>query len=95
VTRSVSPDGSRGELTIVTVPSVAHEQLRDLVRCREDIRGDLMRARHRLGTFLLRREIYYEGPATAWTGKHCAWLASPFPRSVARLRSPAAIVRPR
>src|SRR5246127_1696140 len=46
-----------GGLTIVTVPSVEHEQLRDLVRCREDIRGDLMRARHRLGKFLLRREI--------------------------------------
>ena len=51
-----------GELTMVTVPSVEHERLRDLVRCREDIRGDLMRARHRLGKFLLRREIYYEGP---------------------------------
>jgi len=65
-----------GELTIVTVPSVEHEQLRDLVRCREDIRGDLMRARHRLGKFLLRREIYYEGPTAAWTRKHRAWLAS-------------------
>jgi transposase len=64
-----------GELTIVTVPSVEHEQLRDLVRCREDIRGDLMRARHRLGKFLLRREIYYEGPATAWTHRHRVWLA--------------------
>ena len=56
-----------GELKMVTVPSVEHEQLRDLVRCREDIRGDLMRARHRLGKFLLRREIYYEGPHTAWS----------------------------
>jgi transposase len=65
-----------GELTLVRVPSVEHEQLRDLVRCREDIRGDLMRARHRLGKFLLRREIYYEGPAAAWTLKHRAWLAS-------------------
>ncbi len=65
-----------GELTLVTVPSVEHEQLRDLVRCREDIRGDLMRARHRLGKFLLRREIYYPGPAAAWTQKHRAWLAS-------------------
>jgi transposase len=64
-----------GELTLVTVPSVEHEQLRDLVRCREDIRGDLMRARHRLGKFLLRREIYYEGPATAWTRQHRALAA--------------------
>jgi transposase len=35
-----------GELTLVTIPSVEREQLRDLVRCREDIRVDLMRARH-------------------------------------------------
>ena len=61
---------------MVTVPSVEHEQLRDVVRCREDIRGDLMRARHRLGKFLLRREIYYEGPAEAWSRRHRAWLAS-------------------
>ena len=65
-----------GELTLVRVPSVEHEQLRDLVRCREDIRADLMRARHRLGKFLLRREIYYEGPDRAWTQKHRRWLAS-------------------
>lgn len=45
-------------------------------RCREDIRGDLMRARHRLGKFLLRREIYYEGPLGSVTRKHRAWLAS-------------------
>jgi transposase len=65
-----------GELTVVTVPSVEREQLRDLVRCREDIRADLMRARHRLGKFLLRREIYYEGPGEAWSRRHRAWLAS-------------------
>ena len=65
-----------GELTLVTVPSVEHERLRDVVRCREDIRGDLMRARHRLGKFLLRREIYYEGPARAWSHKHRVWLSS-------------------
>jgi transposase len=64
-----------GELTLVSVPSVEHEQLRDLVRCREDIRGDLMRARHRVGKFLLRREIYYEGPGQAWSRRHRAWLA--------------------
>ncbi|MBV8999196.1 MAG: IS110 family transposase [Solirubrobacterales bacterium] len=64
-----------GELTMVAIPSVEHEQLRDLIRCREDIRRDLMRARHRLGKFLLRREIYYEGPAAPWTRRHRVWLA--------------------
>jgi transposase len=65
-----------GELTVVRVPSVEHERLRDVVRCRDDIRADLMRARHRLGKFLLRREIYYDGRAGAWTQQHRAWLAS-------------------
>src|SRR4029079_2336922 len=48
-----------GELTLVTVPSIEHEQLRDLVRCREDIRTDLMRARHRLGARALCAERPY------------------------------------
>jgi hypothetical protein len=65
-----------GELTLVTIPSVEREQLRDLVRCREDIRADLMRARHRIGKFLLLREIYYEGPGEAWSRKHRSWLTS-------------------
>jgi transposase len=65
-----------GELTLVTIPSVEREQLRDLVRCREDIRLDLMRARTRIGKFLLRREIYWEGPGEAWSRKHRSWLTS-------------------
>ncbi len=61
------------EITPVTVPSVAAETARDLVRAREDCRSDLMRARHRLSKLLLRHGIvYYDGDA--WTGKHDAWL---------------------
>ena len=63
-----------GELTLVTIPSVEREQLRDLVRCREDIRLDLMRARNRIGKFLLRREIYWEGPGETWSRKHRSWV---------------------
>ncbi len=65
-----------GQLVSVHVPDMDHEQLRDLARCREDIRGDLMRARHRIGKFLLRREVYDDGRAGAWTRAHRAWLAS-------------------
>jgi hypothetical protein len=54
------------ELVLVTILSIEREQLRDLVRCREDIRVDLMRARHRIGKLLLRREICYEG--RRWRG---------------------------
>ena len=65
-----------GELTLVRVPEPAEEQLRDLVRAREDLRVDLMRCRHRINKFLLRRELYYPKPGGAWTGLHRDWLAS-------------------
>jgi transposase len=63
-----------GELTFAFVPSVADEHFRDLVRAIEDVRGDLMRSRHRLGKFLLRRGERYPGPGGTWTAKHLAWL---------------------
>ena len=50
-----------GQLVMVHVPTFEHEQLRDLARCREDARQDLMRAKHRVGKFLLRREVYSPG----------------------------------
>ena len=62
-----------GELTAVAVPTVDQEAARDLVRAREDCRGDLMRARHRLSKLLLRHGIVYSGGA-AWTGAHDIWL---------------------
>ena len=62
-----------GEITPVAVPSVAQEAARDLVRAREDSRGDLMRARHRLSKLLLRQGIVYSG-GNAWTGVHDTWL---------------------
>jgi transposase len=42
-----------GDLTAVWVPDAAHEALRDLVRAREAAKEDQLRARHRLGKFLL------------------------------------------
>ena len=61
-----------GELVAVRVPELHEEAARDLVRAREDARGELMRARHRLSKLLLRRGIVYE--ASAWTLAHDAWL---------------------
>ena len=54
------------------VPELEEEAARDLVRAREDARGDLMRARHRLSKLLLRHGMVYD--ATAWTRAHDAWL---------------------
>jgi transposase len=62
-----------GEVTPVAVPTVAQETARDLVRAREDVRGDLMRARHRTSKLLLRQGIVWSG-GTAWTGAHHDWL---------------------
>jgi transposase len=72
-----------GELHRVAVPSVEEEALRDLVRAREDLRGDLMRARHRLAKLLLRHEIRFDGPQANWTQAHLGWLAG------VRLEQPA------
>jgi transposase len=61
------------EITPVSIPTIDEEAARDLVRAREDCRGDLMRARHRLSKLLLRHGIVYYG-GQAWTRKHDAWL---------------------
>lgn len=63
-----------GELTFVRIPSVEEERFRDLVRAREDIRGDLNRARQRLSHFLRRRGLRFAGPGEAWTVAHRSWL---------------------
>jgi transposase len=66
-----------GQLRAVTVPSVELESLRDLVRAREDLRGDLMAARHRISKLLLRRGLIYGGPGHPWeSNHHAAWLAA-------------------
>jgi transposase len=62
-------------LHAVRVPSPEEEALRDLVRAREDLRGDLMRARHRLSKLLLRHDVRYEDTTSRWGERHRAWLA--------------------
>lgn len=59
-------------LTEVRPPSEAEESIRDLCRCREDVREDLHSARHRMGKLLLRRGLLFDGKA--WTRKHREWL---------------------
>ena len=62
-----------GQITAVSVPTAAQEAARDLVRAREDCRGDLMSARHRVSKLLLRQGIVYFG-GKAWTRNHERWL---------------------
>jgi transposase len=65
-----------GDLTPVWVPDAAHEALRDLVRAREAAKKDQLRARHRLGKFLLRHGRRPPTVMKAWTQAHLAWVKS-------------------
>ncbi len=63
-----------GDLTAVWVPDAAHEALRDLVRAREAAKKDQLRARHRLGTLLLRHGRRPPTGMTSWTQRYLAWI---------------------
>lgn len=65
-----------GELTAVWVPDAEHEALRDLVRAREAAIKDQLRARHRLGKFLLRHGLRPIEPMKAWSQKYEQWLGT-------------------
>ena len=62
-----------GQLKAVTVPPLSFEAARHLARVREQVRGDLMRCRHRVSKLLLLHGRVYEG--SAWTKTHRRWLA--------------------
>jgi transposase len=61
------------EIVEVRVPGIEQEAARDLVRARDDVRGDLMRCRHRLSKLLLRHGVVYSG-GRPWNGVHETWL---------------------
>ncbi len=63
-----------GLLTAVHPPSEEQEALRDLCRCRVDVVEDLLRARHRMSTFLLRRHCVFTGTFRNWGSRHMARL---------------------
>jgi len=63
-----------GEISPIHVPTPETESVRDLVRCREDLRCEYRRARQRLSLFLLRNGRTY--PGTPWTHAHRLWLKS-------------------
>jgi len=64
-----------GQLTAVRVPTRREEADRDLVRAREDVLSERLRARHRLSKFLLRHGLVWR-ETKAWTLAHRAWLRS-------------------
>jgi transposase len=65
-----------GLLTEVQPLTEEDEAARDLSRAREDLREDLVRSRHRMSKFLLRRAITFTPGKRAWTVAHRKWLES-------------------
>lgn len=63
-------------MTAVWVPDAAREALRDLVRAREAAKKDQLKARHRLGKFLLRHGKRPPDGVRAWTNRHREWIKS-------------------
>src|SRR6266571_2514047 len=59
-----------GELGFVSPPTPRQEGLRDLVRCRDDLRCARTAARHRVAKALLRHGHVYREGKRAWTNQH-------------------------
>ena len=65
-----------GVLTTVAPPTPDQEAIRDLCRCREDVRADLGRCRHRLIKMLVRRGYVFNVTSRLWSDAHRKWLAA-------------------
>jgi transposase len=61
-------------LTPVWVPDQEQEAIRDLTRAREDMKSIELKARQRLGAFLLRHGRVYREGKSRWTQRHWRWL---------------------
>ena len=57
----------------ISVPDEVDEAARDLLRCREDVNGDLRRAKQRLLKFMVRHGHIWTG-GDNWTLKHWKWM---------------------
>ena len=62
-----------GELVPIRIPSSADERVRDLVRCRQTLQQNVLRARHYVSKFLARRGFVFRD-ATPWHRAHFRWL---------------------
>jgi len=63
-----------GELTCIYIPTEEDEAIRDLTRCRDDMKRLQRKVRQRLLAFLLRHGFRYRGKKN-WTQAHMNWLA--------------------
>lgn len=64
-----------GELTAIHVPDETEEAARDLIRCRDDVRRDVLRWRHRVLKLLARHGRTYLAGKN-WSQAHWRWIRS-------------------
>ena len=64
-----------GMLTMIVIPNQRQESVRDLLRARDDVRKNVMSARHRLGKFLLRHGLRFRD-GRSWGQQHWRWIRS-------------------
>jgi transposase len=62
-----------GELTAIHVPTEPEEAVRDLTRCRDDVRADVVRWRHRVLKLLARHGRVYQAGKN-WSQAHWHWI---------------------
>ena len=62
-----------GELTAIHVPTEVEEGVRDLTRCRDDVRADVVRWRHRVLKLLARHGRVYQAGKN-WSQAHWDWV---------------------
>lgn len=72
--RSLARLSRAGELAAVWVPDQEQEAIRDLTRAREDMKTIELKARQRLGAYLLRHGRVYDSGKSRWTKMHFRWL---------------------
>jgi transposase len=63
-----------GDLAPIWVPDAKHEAIRDLVRAREAAKEDQLRAKHRLGKYLLRYGQRAPDGCRSWTAAWWQWV---------------------
>jgi transposase len=72
--RLIGREMRSGSIRPISVPDAIDEGARDLLRCREDVNGDLRRVKQRMLKFLLRHGHIFSGGKTNWTQLHWRWM---------------------
>lgn len=69
---NIAMDLANGKYSAVWVLDKKDEEVRDLIRCRDDAVQDVKKCKQQIGAFLMRQGHVYE--QTKWTNAHLKWI---------------------